>query len=241
MTRVSSLVGGQLARRGFMLRRHPGVRRQALLARHGVDLVLDVGAARGQFARELRSFGYGGRIASFEPLAAAYADLASVSAGDPAWTTYRCALGDDTGPSTIHVASNSDSSSLLPMAQAHVLAAPHVGYVAEETIEVRRLDDVAPELVGERTRPFLKIDTQGFEQQVLRGGAATLERCAGLQLELSFVPLYEGGFLVDEAISFAYDHGFRMVAFEAGFADPRGELLQADGVFFRPSPEGDQR
>ena len=55
---------------------------------------------------------------------------------------------------------------------------------------------------------------------MLAGGAQTLDRCVGLQLELSFVPLYSGGMLVDEAISFAYDHGFRMVALAQGFTPP---------------------
>jgi FkbM family methyltransferase len=164
---------------------------------------------------------------------APYAELRSAAAGDPAWTTVPAALGDEPGSSTIHVASNSDSSSLLPMAQAHVAAAPHVGYVAEETIEVRRLDDVAPEHLDPTSRPFLKIDTQGFEGHVLAGGPQTLQRCVGLQLELSFVPLYEGGLLADQAIALAYEHGFALVGIDPGFADPNGQVLQADGVFFR--------
>jgi hypothetical protein len=68
---------------------------------------------------------------------------------------------------------------------------------------------------------------------VLAGAPETLATCVGLQLELSFVPLYSGGMLVDEAISFAYDHGFRMVAVAQGFTNPTGAMLQADGVFIR--------
>jgi FkbM family methyltransferase len=230
---LSRLAIGQLARRGFVVRRHPAVRRQKMFARHGVDVVFDVGAAKGQFGQELRAFGYTGRLVSFEPMRAPYAELRSAAAGDPAWTTVPAALGDEPGSSTIHVASNSDSSSLLPMAQAHVAAAPHVGYVAEETIEVRRLDDVAPEHLDPTSRPFLKIDTQGFEGHVLAGGPQTLQRCVGLQLELSFVPLYEGGLLADQAIALAYEHGFALVGIDPGFADPNGQVLQADGVFFR--------
>ncbi len=88
-----------------------------------------------------------------------------------------------------------------------------------------------------RTRaraPFLKIDTQGFERAVLEGAEATVPRLVGLQLELSFVTLYEGGILADEAISWAYDHGFVLVGLDQGFTDPGGAVLQADGVFLRP-------
>lgn len=220
-----------LARRGLALRRHPGARRQRLLDALDVDLVVDVGAARGGFAQEIRSFGYAGRIVSFEPLAAAFADLAATSAPDAAWEVRPRALGSTPGEAEINVASNSDSSSLLPMDDRHVAAAPQVGYVATETITVARLDD---ELADDPARrPFLKLDTQGFEREVLDGGTQALERAVGLQLELSFVPLYAGGMLVDEAISFAYAHGFVLAALESGFSDPGGAVLQADGIFVR--------
>jgi FkbM family methyltransferase len=238
MSWLSTTIMRGLARRGLAVQRHPAWRRQAMLAEHGVDLVLDVGAARGGYAHELRQFGYTGRIVSFEPLAAAYADLVAASAGDPKWTPVNSALGDTAGRQTINVASNSDSSSLLPMEEEHRAAAPHVDYVDQEEIGVAVLDDVAPEYLGPDSRPFLKLDTQGFEKQVLTGGERTLSRCVGLQLELSFVPLYAGGMLVDEAISFAYDHGFRMVAITQGFTSPRGAMLQADGVFFRETAPG---
>jgi len=233
MSRLSTVVMKGLARRGFVLQRHPGWRRQRLMADHRVDVVLDVGAARGGYAQELREFGYDGRIVSFEPIAAAYADLQVASADDSKWTCVNSALGNAAGTQTINIASNSDSSSLLPMAEEHRSAAPHVDYVGQEEITVARLDDVAPDHLNSASRPFLKIDTQGFEREVLAGGSQTLEGCVGLQLELSFVPLYSGGMLVDEAISFAYDHGFRMVALAQGFTHPTGAMLQADGVFFR--------
>ena len=102
-----------------------------------------------------------------------------------------------------------------------------------ETVDVARLDDVAGSHLATHLRPFLKLDTQGFERQVLDGGPDTLARCVGLQMELSFVPLYAGGLLVDEAISTAYAAGFHLVGMEPGFADPDGQVLQADGVFIR--------
>jgi FkbM family methyltransferase len=225
----------QLARRGFVVRRHPAVRRQAMFAMHAVDLVLDVGAASGAYGRELREFGYRGSIVSFEPLTAAHSRLARASADDPTWTAVHCALGRESGRTTINVASNSDSSSLLPMAAEHRRAAPQVDYVETEEIEVARLDDAIADQLSAVARPFLKLDTQGFEKEVLEGGPRTLARCVGVQLELSFVELYHGGMLVDEAISMLYRDGFQMVGIAQGMTSPSGQVLQADGVFFRSS------
>jgi FkbM family methyltransferase len=225
-----------LARRGFEVRRHPATRRQSLLEARGVDLVLDVGAAKGGYGTQLRSFGYSGHIVSFEPMATAYTLLCEAAAGDPLWQTRQCALGSKAGRATINVASNSDSSSLLPMLDAHTAAAPHVTYVRQEEITVERLDDVAAELLPDARRTFLKIDTQGFEREVLAGATQTLTTCVGLQLELSFVPLYDGGMLIDEAVTWAYGAGFRLVSVEQGHTAPTGEMLQIDGVFLRENP-----
>jgi len=205
-----------------------------MLAMHGVDLVLDVGAASGAYGRELRDFGYTGDIVSFEPLTRPYQRLREASAGDARWSSLQTALGSETGRATINVASNSDSSSLLPMADAHRTAAPQVDYVDTEEIDVARLDDVVADRLTSSTRPFLKLDTQGFEKEVLAGGPRTLSQSVGIQVELSFVELYDGGMLVDEAISLLYGEGFRMVGIDQGMTSPQGQLLQADGVFFRP-------
>lgn len=220
-------------KRGFEIRRHPAARRQKMFAARGVDLVLDVGGANGGYGRALRQFGYAGRIVSFEPLANSFQELSANIAGDPSWTARNHALGDEPGEAEIHVASNSTSSSLLPMKDSHLEAEPSVGIVGTETIRVERLDDAAAEVVGPKDTVFLKIDTQGFERHVLAGGPETLARSVGLQLELSFIPLYEGGMLANEAISMAYDAGFHLEVIEQGWASRTGQMLQADGIFFR--------
>src|SRR3546814_14810503 len=101
------------------------------------------------------------------------------------------------------------------MLDAHREAAPQVDYVGQETIILKRLDDL--DILGGARAPFLKIDTQGFEKSVIEGGAETIARCVGVQLEISFVPLYDGGMLADEAISWGYANGFRIAVIEQGY------------------------
>jgi FkbM family methyltransferase len=218
---------------GYELRRNASRHRVRLFQAKGVDLVLDVGAAVGDYGRQLRRAGYQGAIVSFEPLTEPFAALLSATTSDPQWTARNVALGAQVGKAEINVARNSDSSSLLPMLDRHLKAAPHTAYVGTETIQVSTLDTEWTAMPPARN-PFLKIDTQGFEGQVLDGAANILERLAGVQLELSFVPLYDGGLLYDEAILRMRDAAFVPMGIEPGFRDDAtSQLLQADVVFFR--------
>jgi len=86
----------------------------------------------------------------------------------------------------------------------------------------------------EDSTPFIKIDTQGYEAQVLRGAECLLQKAAGLQVELSLVPLYAGQVLYDELISQVKSKGFELWGLTPVFIDAQsGRLLQADATFFR--------
>jgi FkbM family methyltransferase len=201
-----------------------------------VDAVLDVGANSGQYAMGLRKRGYTGRIVSFEPLAGPFSDLQNNASKDSLWDCRRYALGDVDGTISINVAGNSgESSSVLPMLKSHQDVFPAANYIGAEEVPIRRLDTVVPEVLRPADRIFLKIDVQGFEKQVLAGSkSAVTDRCVGMQLELSFLPLYEGGMLIREALDLAYSLGFTLTGMLPCFTDIRnGRMLQADGIFFR--------
>ncbi|KLO34917.1 FkbM family methyltransferase [Mycobacterium nebraskense] len=208
-----------------------------------VNVVLDVGANSGQYAKGLREAGYEGRIVSFEPLSMPFSILERSVALDPSWDCRQCALGDRDGMVSMNVAGNAgQSSSILPMLKTHRDVLPAANYVGTEEVTVRRLDSLTPGLLAPKDVAFLKLDVQGFEKQVIAGGAATVnDRCGGMQLELSFEPLYDGGMLADEALDLVRSLGFTLTGFAPFFFDVRtGRLLQADGVFFR-GPASDAR
>lgn len=164
-----------------------------LLDAHGVTLVLDVGANTGQYATALRHNGYARRIVSFEPLAAAHAALAEATAGDAGWTAApRMAVGAAPGEVTINVSPESDMSSLLPMtglAERHLASARPT---ATESVPMSTLAAELPRYANDRDVVFVKSDTQGYEAAVLDGLGDAVARIAGLQLELSLVPVYQG-------------------------------------------------
>jgi FkbM family methyltransferase len=225
---------------GLDLRRYRPERSESgrlatMLAHHDVDLVFDVGANTGQFARSLRRAGYPGRIVSFEPLSLAHHKLVKASTRDPSWTIApRMAIGDHEGKMEIHISGNSVSSSLLKMLDAHSAAAPESSYVNQESVTITRLDRIAADYTSAGSVPFIKIDTQGYEDRVLNGASEFLKASKGLQLELSIVPLYEGQELFDPLVSRLRGLGFSIWAIWPGFCDPRsGRMLQVDVTFFR--------
>lgn len=202
------------------------------MAALGIDLVIDVGANSGQFAREIRRFGYAGRIVSIEPLAEPHRQLAEAAARDGRWIAIRSAVGPRAGSATMHVAGNAGaSSSLLSMLALHARSAPEARFVAEELVDVQPLDGlVAPHLRGGAS-VFTKIDVQGYELSVLHSGPATLAASALVQVEMSLLPLYEEGPTYRDVLRFMEERGFGLVGLEPGFAAANGLLLQADGLF----------
>jgi FkbM family methyltransferase len=114
--------------------------------------------------------------------------------------------------------------------------------VGTEEIDTVRLDDVAE--LGDID--FIKIDVQGAELDVLRGGARVLRDAVVVQTEVEFVPMYDGqplfgdvdvalreaGFLLHR-IDSPRGRAFRPLVPQAGLAAPLSQLLWADFVYVR--------
>lgn len=237
---LQNLIRQTANRFGIDIRRHhPEAsefgRLSSMLAHHNINLVLDVGANTGQFAKSLRAAGYTQQLVSFEPLSTAHAYLLKASRNDAQWKIApRSAIGDRDGEIEMHIAGNSVSSSVLGMLDKHASAAPASAYVGTENVPLSRLDTLALGYLRPGTVPFIKIDTQGYEDRVLDGAGELLAEARGLQLELSFVPLYEEQKLFDDLVERLRTLGFAIWAFWPGFCDPRsGRMLQVDATFFR--------
>ncbi|WP_345102498.1 FkbM family methyltransferase [Nocardioides kongjuensis] len=111
--------------------------------------------------------------------------------------------------------------------------APDSAYVAVERVEVTTVAALAEKFAVEPARTLLKIDTQGYEAEVMAGAGDLLGRFDGMQLEVSFVELYEGQQLAEQTIAVLREHGYRLQSLETGFSDPTGRLLQCDVLVVR--------
>jgi FkbM family methyltransferase len=209
--------------------------RVQLLARRDIGTVLDIGANGGQYGQELRADGFRGEIVSFEPLAEPFGRLQQACAADSKWSGQRAAIGNRRGAVTMNVAANAGaSSSLLPMLATHDQAAPGARYVGTEEVQLVTLDDLLDVAWPAGVPLHLKIDVQGYEWPVLAGASRTLQDVVSVEIELSFVPLYAGGLLFNQAMDRLGQLGFALAGILPGWRDPRTDvLLQADGMFVR--------
>lgn len=197
----------------------------------GIRTVLDVGANRGQFtAFALWRFPEV-TIHAFEPLAAPAGRLerAARALAPGRIRVERVALAASDGTATMHVASEDDSSSLLPLGPLQrALGTSEVG---QERVPVRRLDTVVrpADLVP---RVLLKIDVQGSELDVLRGAEAVLDAIDEILVECSYVPFYEGQPLAGEVVAHLEARGFRLRHSLPSIV-VGGAVRQADLLFVR--------
>ncbi len=92
---------------------------------------------------------------------------------------------------------------------------------------------------------FIKIDTQGHELPILKGGVDYLDNAIGLELEVEFAPLYEKQPLFSEVDSFVREHGFELFDIKRYYwkrkesvntGSQKGQLIFGDALYFK-SPE----
>lgn len=210
---------------------------QRLLAHLNVDCVFDVGANYGQYAEMLRrKVGFTGRIISFEPMPDAVASLEARSAHDPSWTIEPIALSSSTGPQTFHIMKSHQFSSLgRPMhSEADLFRNMNV-VESSVVVQTETLEQAYVRLAKKYgfVRPFLKLDTQGFDVDIVRAAGAVMPFFVGLQSELAVKRLYEQSVDFRDAISVYNEAGFDLSAFVPNNAGHFPRLIETDGIFVR--------
>lgn len=164
-----------------------------VFSRYGITTVLDVGANNGQYRDFLRDqVGFSGTIHSFEPIPSLAERIRQRSKHDPNWHIHNLALGNANGEQTLNIMARDSFSSFL---QPDDTSAS--GFSASNTIvdsisvQIRRLDDAFDESINaSKESCYLKIDTQGYDLEVIKGASAFLQRTPALQFELAIQRLY---------------------------------------------------
>jgi FkbM family methyltransferase len=176
-----------------------------------INYVLDVGANKGIFAKHLRMAGYQGHIFCFEPIRSDCDAISRLAGADPLWQVFNFALGSESGAKPFNVFStpggNTVFSSFLELNGKKDLPS------RVESITMRRMDEVLDELIQNpaTARVFLKIDTQGYDIEVLKGCIRWLDKVSLLQSEVTVTPIYRDIPRYTEALAHYESLGFSLL------------------------------
>jgi FkbM family methyltransferase len=208
-----------------------------------VNCVLDVGANVGQYGDFVRELGYLGQIISFEPVASTFAELERHTSADSNWRAVRTALGQRTGEVSINVTRSSPLASLrTPLTDVPARLAEGIQVDRRETTTLRRLDEIFADYVT-MSSPLvlLKLDTQGWDLEVLRGATGCLDKVVAIQSEVSVLPLYEGMPAWLESMAFIHELGFEPTGlFPVSYATGV-HVVEFDCMMVRFDPFGPDR
>jgi len=213
--KVAGLFGYELIKRR-KLNDTPDQHLENLLNLLGINCVIDVGANTGGFGQMLRANSYAGRIVSFEPLQVTFSDLQENSYEDENWHVHQLALGRESGTSKIFRCTETAFSSFrAPNDYGKERFKWRIGVDEREFVQVSTLESVWPEVIRGITEPrvFLKIDTQGFDLEVLGGAERYLDSILGIQSELSLQPIYEDMPNYLDALTEFRANGFHITGF----------------------------
>lgn len=237
-------LGIQIARHGAAWALMEPEQLRRFLREFRIDCVFDVGANTGQYASRLRHIGFRGLIISFEPISEAAAKIAAAARHDRAWIVKQLAL--DSRVRTVHfnVMKDSQFSSLYEPDHSSTLAFVD-GNRVEQTIpvETQTIANLYPRLQAEFgfERPFLKLDSQGHDVDIVQGADPYIGRFVGLQSELGLTTLYKGSKNFHEALNYYQTLGFKLSALIPNNAGTFPDLNEVDCLMynsrFRQAPD----
>jgi len=234
--KFKEIIKKYIQKTGLTIIRYPTPdQKRRILAYHNfkVDTLLDVGANSGQYAGLIRELGYKGRIHSFEPTTNAFKLLRNKSKKDKNWHIHQLAIGSTAGEIEINISENSFSSSILEIEKLHLKSAPRSRYIDKEIVPIETIDNLFPVITKGARSIYMKIDTQGYESEVLKGADNSLHKIQCIQLEMSLVNLYKNEWLFEETISYLKKKYFEIYTIEPEFYDTStGQLLQIDAIFY---------
>ena len=204
------------------------------LQSRGITTVLDIGANTGQFANRINEILPDVNIISFEPIKKCYDELL-LNTKNIKVKAFNCALGEVEEEQTINISAHLPSSSILKMADLHTEVFAGTNFVETEVISIKRLDDVFSELAISG-KMMVKIDVQGFEDRVIKGGLNTLKKADLILIETSFEELYEDQLLFDGIYQLLTNLGF---VFKGNLTQAinkkDGKILYAESIFINPN------
>ena len=146
------------------------------------------------------------------------------------------ALGAENGSLPINVTKDTSFSSFL--SPSHSTVSDFVDYNVVERVEIvtiKRFEDLFSSLGGVEAlgRTYLKLDTQGFDLEALKGAGRAIEFVAAMQSEISVLPVYSDMPAWREAIAAYEAAGFSVSGIFPVTRDGRLRAVEFDCILVR--------
>ena len=192
-------------------------------------LALDIGANEGNFTVGLKGLAPAARVVAVEPAPEPRARLEARVAELSGVRIVGKAVGAEPGTATFHLTGHDHNSSLQrPRDEMSTLYSdPGWQVVRDLEVGVTTLDELSE---GEPVS-VIKLDVQGGELDVIRGGAATLERTTAVLMEVTFVSHYEGDATFDGLHEEMTGRGFRLASVSEAGRTGAGLATWADACY----------
>jgi len=194
------------------------------------SIAIDVGAHHGEYSRFLISTGFFRNIVSFEPNPESYLKLLN-EVSPTAVCEYKAinsALSSQSGTLDLYCDEDTATASLLKYDRRYL---SH-GTIKKHTVPVSTLDEyLIGKPVGDRLQ-LLKIDTQGNDLSVIKGGERVISSHRPIiQTEFIYIPLYDGQCSPAELTAALSQLNYEMYSLNNLHVTPEGRLAFCDAIF----------
>lgn len=197
------------------------------------DVVLDVGGNVGEFAEACKTAWPEARVTSFEPVPKIARENEKRAQGR--WWVETVGISDHAGRETMRFCVNQHSAST--MQKPGTLRRDRFGITdrfKEIDVHVLPLDSYLHLLDDGGGRALVKIDVEGHEAHVIRGGRDVLSLADVVVCEVNQDPDIFLGAPAPGTIDFLLGkHGLMFFGVAAVQLDPQGRVVQFDGVWSR--------
>lgn len=199
-----------------------------------IEVVYDVGANVGQYATELRKNGFGGKIISFEPISSVFQKLCQNMAGDKNWIGENVAIGGENKNEEINVSEGTFFSSFKKLDEKIKEASPEASVSYKEVVKMTSLEVILNKFNLVNKNMLLKLDTQGFDFNILKSNEKHLKVFKVIQTELSLTPIYENQAPIEKVIEYLRSTGFEICLLVPGYFNHiEKKYMEYDGFFVR--------